>query len=44
MGRDRDADQGRPVEPGESRAHGNDPDAVEVRRASESHWPVTRLP
>ncbi|MDP9480696.1 MAG: aquaporin, partial [Actinomycetota bacterium] len=30
MGRDRD--QGRPVEPGEARAHGNDPDAVEVRR------------
>src|SRR5215212_37405 len=24
MGRDRDADRGRPVEPGESRAHGND--------------------
>ena len=35
MGRDRDADRGRPVEPGESRAHGNDPDAVEVRRASD---------
>ena len=35
MGRDRDADRGRPVEPKESRAHGNDPDAVEVRRASD---------
>jgi hypothetical protein len=35
MGRDRDADRGRPVEPEESRAHGNDPDAVEVRRSSD---------
>ena len=35
MGRDRDADRGRPVRPGEARAHGNDPDAVEVRRASD---------
>jgi hypothetical protein len=35
MGRDRDADRGRPVEPGEARAHGNDPDAVEVRRSSD---------
>jgi hypothetical protein len=35
MGRDRDADRGRPAEPGESRVHGNDPDAVEVRRTSE---------
>lgn len=35
MGRDRDVDPGRPVEPKESRAHGNDPDAVEVRRASD---------
>ena len=32
MGRDRDRDQGRPVEPGEARAHGNDPDAVEINR------------
>lgn len=32
MGRDRDADRGRPVEPGEARAPGNDPDAVKVRR------------
>ncbi len=36
MGRDRDADRGRPVEPGEARAHGNDPDAVvEVHRSSD---------
>jgi hypothetical protein len=35
MGRDRDADRGRPVGPGEARAHGNDPDAVEVRRSSD---------
>jgi hypothetical protein len=35
MGTDRDADRGRPVEPGESRAHGNDPDAVEVRRTGD---------
>ena len=32
MGRDRDRDQGRPVDPGEARAHGNDPDAVEINR------------
>ncbi len=32
MGRNRDRDQGRPVEPGEARAHGNDPDAVEINR------------
>jgi hypothetical protein len=32
MGRDRDRDQERPVEPGEARAHGNDPDAVEINR------------
>ena len=30
MGRDRD--EGRPVEPGDARAHGNDPDAVEINR------------
>nr|MDP9481197.1 hypothetical protein [Actinomycetota bacterium] len=36
MGRDRD--QGRPVEPGETRAHGNDPDAVEVRRKGEDGY------
>ena len=35
MGRDRDAGRGRPVEPEEARAHGNDPDAVEVRRSSD---------
>ena len=32
MGRDRDRDQGRPVDPEEARAHGNDPDAVEINR------------
>ena len=31
-GRDRDRDQGRPVDPEEARAHGNDPDAVEINR------------
>jgi hypothetical protein len=35
MGKDRDADRGRPIGPGEARAHGNDPDAVEVRRSSD---------
>ena len=35
MGRDRDTDPGRPVEPGEARAHGSDPEAVEVRRTSD---------
>lgn len=30
--RDREAGKGRPVEPDEARAHGNDPDAVEVHR------------
>jgi len=34
MGRGRD--DRRPVEPGEARAHGNDPDAVEVRRGGSS--------
>lgn len=33
MGRGRDMDGGRPVEPGDARAHGNDPDAVEVHRS-----------
>ncbi|HEV2093706.1 MAG TPA: hypothetical protein VGR18_11125 [Rubrobacter sp.] len=36
MGRGRDADEGRPVEPGRARTHGNDPDAVEVHRAGGS--------
>ena len=31
MGRGRNTDRGTPVEPGEARAHGNDPDAVEIR-------------
>ena len=35
MGRGRDGEPGRPVEPGEGRAHGNDPEAVEVSRADE---------
>ncbi len=33
--RDRDAGNGRAVEPNEARAHGNDPDAVEVHRLRE---------
>lgn len=33
MGRGRDGDAGRPVDPRTARAHGNDPDAVEVHRA-----------
>lgn len=33
MGRGRDMDGGRPVEPGEARASGSDPDAVEVHRS-----------
>ena len=40
MGRRRDEDYGeggRPVEPGKARAHGNDSDAVEVRRAAGGH-------
>ncbi len=36
MGRGRDADGGRPVEPGRAQSHGNDPDAVEVHRAGSS--------
>src|SRR5215212_1801964 len=36
MGRGRDADGGRPVDPGAARAYGNDPDAVEVHRAGDS--------
>lgn len=32
VGRGRDRDQGRDVEPGEARAHGNDPDAVQMNR------------
>ena len=30
--RDRNAEEARPLEPGEARAHGNDPDAVQVDR------------
>ncbi|QIN84664.1 hypothetical protein GBA63_19910 [Rubrobacter tropicus] len=36
MDRGRDADGGRPVEPGRARTHGNDPDAVETHRAGSS--------
>src|SRR3712207_1479442 len=36
MGRGRDMDGGRPVEPGQARATGNDPDAVEVNRKESS--------
>jgi hypothetical protein len=36
MGRGRDMDGGRPVEPGQARATGNDPDAVEVHRTEGS--------
>jgi hypothetical protein len=36
MGRGRDEDAGRPVDPGAARAHGNDPDAVEVHRTGEA--------
>jgi aquaporin Z/aquaporin NIP len=37
MGRGRDVNKGRPVEPGRDRASGSDPDAVEVRRAGDYH-------
>ena len=36
MGRGRDGDVGRPVDPRTTRAYGNDPDAVEVHRAGGS--------
>ncbi len=36
MGRGRDTNGGRPVEPGEARRSGSDPDAVEVHRAGSS--------
>src|ERR687894_1334314 len=36
MGRGRDGDVGRPVDPRTARAYGNDPDAVEVHRAGGS--------
>ena len=36
MGRGRDADGGRSVEPGRAQSYGNDPDAVEVHRAGSS--------
>jgi hypothetical protein len=36
MGRGRDADGGRPVEPGKAQSYGNDPDAVEVHRSGSS--------
>jgi hypothetical protein len=36
MDRGRDTDGGRPVDPDATRAHGNDPDAVEVHRSGEA--------
>jgi len=36
MDRGRDTDGGRPVDPDAARAHGNDPDAVEVHRSGEA--------
>ncbi len=36
MGRGRDMDGGRPVDPGMAQSHGNDPDAVEVHRSGGS--------
>ncbi len=36
MGRDREADGGRPVKPGQARASGSDPDAVEMHRSGGS--------
>lgn len=35
-GGDEDFGEGRPVEPGEARAHGNEPDTVEARRANDA--------
>jgi MIP family channel proteins len=37
MGRGRTEDEGRSVEPGRGRSHGDDPDAVEVHRAGEDY-------
>ena len=39
MGRGRDMDADRPVEPGEARAHGNDPDAVEMHNGGTEDGP-----
>jgi hypothetical protein len=41
MDRGRDTDGGRPVDPDAARAHGNDPDAVEVHRAGEAGGSAT---
>jgi hypothetical protein len=41
MGRGRDTDGGRPVDPDAARAHGNDPDAVEVHRSGEAGGSAT---
>jgi MIP family channel proteins len=38
MGRGRDIDEGGPVEPGEARSHGDNPDAVEVHRRGDSGY------
>ena len=35
MGGERDMEPGRPVEPGEARTHGSDPEAVRVNREGE---------
>jgi hypothetical protein len=41
MGRGKATDGGRPVDPDAARAHGNDPDAVEVHRAGEAGGSAT---
>ena len=41
MDRGRDTDGGRPVDPDAARAHGNDPDAVEVHRSGEAGGSLT---
>ena len=41
MSRERDTDGGRPVDPDAARAHGNDPDAVEVHRSGEAGGSAT---
>jgi hypothetical protein len=43
MGRGRDTEGGRPVAPGVARAHGNDPDAVEVRSTGDREGQPTRV-
>jgi hypothetical protein len=43
MARGRDTEGGRPVAPGVARAHGNDPDAVEVRSTGDREGRPTRV-